>query len=214
MIFPSLRSLQRAGSAGLPLPFQANRHCIVVNRHGQRFGNELALDFYERLNDRDANGAVLHLPAWIIADRHALRTAPLARWLIKSFDQGARSAPGLAELARRIDVPAATLQATVERYNSDVGRGRDTQFFRSESLWDRFEAGPRGGLGTIVDPPFLALPFNLSIFGTKGGACTDAVGAVLRLDGSVIDGLSAAGNAMANPLAPGATNREPLSGPA
>jgi 3-oxosteroid 1-dehydrogenase len=44
------------------------------------------------------------------------------------------------------------------------------------------------------------MPINRSILGTKGGARTNAKGQVLRNDGTIINGLYAAGLAMANPI--------------
>ena len=42
------------------------------------------------------------------------------------------------------------------------------------------------------------MPFKASFLGTKGGARTDRYARALRPDGSVIEGLYAAGNVMAN----------------
>ena len=53
---------------------------------------------------------------------------------------------------------------------------------------------PNPCLGTIERGPFLAYRLVVGDLGTKGGALTDVDGRVLREDGSVIDGLYAAGN--------------------
>ena len=47
---------------------------------------------------------------------------------------------------------------------------------------------------------FLAMSFNRSLLGTKGGVRTNRNGQALRADGSVIAGLYAAGLTMANPI--------------
>ena len=79
---------------------------------------------------------------------------------------------------------------------------RDAEFGRP-SASDAAAKGDkrrRGGLEAIDRPPFLAMPFNRSILGTKGGPRTNAQAEVLRPDGSVIPGLFAAGASSANPL--------------
>jgi 3-oxosteroid 1-dehydrogenase len=68
-------------------------------------------------------------------------------------------------------------------------------------------------LGAIEAAPFVALRFNRSILGTKGGARTNGLGQVLRPDGSVIAGLYAAGNAMANPIGTRAVGAGTTIGP-
>ena len=52
-------------------------------------------------------------------------------------------------------------------------------------------------MGTIDQAPFFAMPFKASFLGTKGGPRTDETAQVLRPDGSIIEGLYAAGNVMA-----------------
>jgi 3-oxosteroid 1-dehydrogenase len=60
--------------------------------------------------------------------------------------------------------------------------------------------GPASQLQRIERPPFLGIPFNRSLLGTKGGVRTDPKGRALRADSSVIAGLYAAGLTMANPI--------------
>jgi 3-oxosteroid 1-dehydrogenase len=72
-------------------------------------------------------------------------------------------------------------------------------------VWERYKSkgglnGSNGALGAIERAPFIAMSLNRSILGTKGGARTNSKGEVLRNDGTVITGLYAAGNAMANPI--------------
>jgi 3-oxosteroid 1-dehydrogenase len=58
----------------------------------------------------------------------------------------------------------------------------------------------KAALHKVSEAPFVAIEVSRSILGTKGGARTDERGRVLREDGSVVDGLYAAGLAMANPF--------------
>jgi 3-oxosteroid 1-dehydrogenase len=57
------------------------------------------------------------------------------------------------------------------------------------------------------------MSFNRSIVGTKGGARTNPKGEVLRPDGTVITGLYAAGNVMANPIGTRAVGAGTTIGP-
>jgi len=183
-------------------------HTIMVNRDGRRFTDEAA--------NYNAFGNAFHVvdvarfeyvnhPAWQIVDAHFLRTYGLAKhkdpdnppaWLV--------SAPTLRELAERIDVPADALEKTVERWNSNVEGGVDPDFHRGDSVNDRFWGDsafgmtPQTTLGPIDTPPYFAVQVRSGCLGTKGGPQTDGHGRVLDVDGAVMPGLYAAGNAMAS----------------
>jgi succinate dehydrogenase/fumarate reductase flavoprotein subunit len=58
----------------------------------------------------------------------------------------------------------------------------------------------RPSLGPVQDPPFYAIQVFSGALGTKGGPQTDTRARVIDVDGEVIPGLYAAGNAMASPL--------------
>jgi 3-oxosteroid 1-dehydrogenase len=127
----------------------------------------------------------------------------------------AETLEALAQLAR---LPAGALAATVERWNRACARGKDPDFHRGESIWERYKSkgkpnGRNATLGTIERAPFIAMSLNRSILGTKGGARTTAKGEVLRKDGTVIAGLYAAGNAMANPIGTRAVGAGTTIGP-
>jgi 3-oxosteroid 1-dehydrogenase len=77
---------------------------------------------------------------------------------------------------------------------------------RRGSAYDRAigdPAAPHPSLGTIEQPPFFAVRVHRGTVGTKGGPRTDTRARVLGWDGAPIDGLYAAGNAMAGVLGPG-----------
>jgi succinate dehydrogenase/fumarate reductase flavoprotein subunit len=182
---------------------------VMVNRKGRRFANEAA--------NYNAFGAALHafdvgefayanIPAWLVLDGRCVRTygcfgtAPGSEppaWLIR--------ADSVEELADRIDVPADALRDTLARFNSDVAEGRDRQFRRGESLYDGWcgdqahYGTPAATLATVGEPPFYATAVHASTLGTKGGPLTTPNGEVLDVDGNLISGLYAAGNAMAAP---------------
>ena len=85
------------------------------------------------------------------------------------------------ELAEMIG--AENLTATVEAYNKDVAAGEDTAFGRSPESMVAFEEGPYYAVVTV--------PYVWS--GTSGGVRANEDGYLQREDGSVITGLSLAG---------------------
>lgn len=181
---------------------------IMVDRRGRRFTNE-AVNY-------NALGCALHemdpeslsyarQPAWLVLDhgfveRYGGFGAPAGSvpdWLARAADL-----PGLAAL---IGVPADALVATVERFNGLVDAGRDTDFGRGDSAYDWWcgdrdvPPGRASTLGRLDTGPYYAVEVVSSCLGTKGGPRTTAEGAVLDVDGHVVPGLFAAGNAMAGP---------------
>jgi 3-oxosteroid 1-dehydrogenase len=185
-----------------PVPFHTEPNAILVNRHGVRFVNELRFSIGEAIDRRDADGQPLHLPCWVISDARLLDRLPPARWSARDDPAWLRRADSIEALARQIGLDPVTLAATVARYNEAAAAGRDAEFGRPSAA-DAAAAGDkrrRGGLEAITTPPFLAMPFNRSILGTKGGPRTNENAEVLRPDGSVIPGLFAAGGSSANPI--------------
>jgi 3-oxosteroid 1-dehydrogenase len=107
----------------------------------------------------------------------------------------------LAELAEKAGLPADALAATIERFNGFARTGVDEDFHRGESAYGRYYGDPtykpNPNLGEISRGPYYAAKMVLGDLGTKGGVRTDVHGRALRDDGSVIDGLYAAGNVSA-----------------
>jgi 3-oxosteroid 1-dehydrogenase len=184
--------------------------CIMVNGAGERFVNEAApyVDAVHAMYDGHATG-VSHVPSWLIADQRYRRRYPFAglrpgqafpgRW----HKAGAvHSAASLDGLAAAIGVPADSLRATVNAFNVAARNGRDEQFHRGESAYDRYYGDPRHRpnpcLGPLEVAPFHAVRIVPGDLGTKGGLCVDERSRVLRDDGSVIAGLYAAGNVSAS----------------
>ena len=202
-ITPSIPTRYQGRVLAQPVPFHTERNAMLVDRHGERFVNELTFNIGEALDARDpATGEPMHLPAWVITDVRMLDQVPPVRWAAKADPAWLRQAPDLAALAGLIGVPAGALAASVARFNAFAAAGSDEDFGRPARP-DPASAGDkrrRAGIEAIVQPPFLAMPFSRSILGTKGGARTNEHAEVLRPDGSVIPGLFAAGVAMANPI--------------
>ncbi len=179
---------------------------IIVNAAGRRFMNE-ALPYVEATHaiyEGEATG-VSHVPAWMIIDQRyrnrylfaglSPRQPVPGRW----YKFGTvRRADTLRGLATKIGVPTDALMETVVRFNRFATTGVDEDFHRGESAYDRYYADPRvkpnPSLHTIDRGPFYAVKIVPGDLGTKGGIVTDEHARALRPDGSVIEGLYAAGN--------------------
>jgi succinate dehydrogenase/fumarate reductase flavoprotein subunit len=104
-----------------------------------------------------------------------------------------------------INADEAVVHATLARWNESVAAGADGDFDRGRSRYDgwcgdqRHYGTPAATLGPLGDGPFHVTRVYASALGTKGGPRTTPSGQVLRADGSPLDGLYAAGNAMAAP---------------
>ncbi|GAA1924676.1 3-oxosteroid 1-dehydrogenase [Nocardioides marmoribigeumensis] len=195
---------------------------IIVNGAGRRYMNE-ALPYVEATHEMYAGQAtgVSHVPSWLVLDqryRNRYLFAGLGprqpfpgRWFKEGVVVKAATIEGLAE---KIEVPADALTETVERFNGFARAGVDEDFHRGESAYDKYYSDPtvkpNPSLHTIDQAPFYAVKIVPGDLGTKGGLVTDEHARVLRPDGSVIEGLYAAGNVsaavMGNTYAgPGAT---------
>lgn len=204
-IHPALPTRYEGRMHGLPVAYHSAPHAIIVNRHGERFISEYDYNLGDTLNQRAADGSMIHLPAWLIADRRFLARSLPFLWYGLRGRGWMRFGSSIAELARRTGLDGAKLEAAVARFNAFYAEGFDRDFARGENAWERYRSGRREGapnttLGTIERAPFVAIPMNRSILGTKGGPRTNHRGEVLRPDFSVIEGLYCAGNAMANPI--------------
>jgi len=183
--------------------------CVLVNGAGQRFVNESApyVDAVHAMYEGNSRENP-HIPAWLVfdqryRDRYVFAGRPPGRPFPRRwYAAGAVfQAPDLAGLADAIGVDPAALAKTVARFNDFARTGQDEEFSRGASAYDRYYGDPRcrpnPNLAPLARAPFYAARIVPGDLGTKGGLRTDARARVLREDGSVIDGLYAAGNASA-----------------
>lgn len=183
---------------------------IMVNADGKRFGNESA-PYVEAVHTMyggkwgQGDGPGENIPAWLVFDQRYRN-----RYIFAGLQQGQRfpsrwmendnivKADTLEELAQRLGVPADNLAATVARFNAFAEKGVDEDFGRGKSHYDRYYGDPtvkpNPCLAALVQGPFYAAKIVPGDLGTKGGLVTDTAARVLRADGSVIEGLYAAGN--------------------
>jgi 3-oxosteroid 1-dehydrogenase len=183
--------------------------CILVNAAGQRFVNEASpyVDAVHAMYDGHTDDKP-HIPAWLITDQRYRNSYVFAglpprrslprRWYAAGvvFKAGT-----LAELAGQLGIPADGLTETVRRFNGFAAAGKDEDFGRGDSAYDRYYGDPRcrpnPNLAPLSLAPFYAIKIVPGDLGTKGGLRTDERARVLRQDGTVIPGLYAAGNASA-----------------
>jgi len=181
---------------------------IMVNGKGRRFVNEAANynDIGRAFHTFDpTHFAFENNPAWLVFDERFRSRYPIAGFQPNQAPEGLiESAATLGELADRIGVDPATLEDTVDRFNQYVSVGRDPEFLRGVSVYDRYngdstQTGPARTLGPLREGPYHAVRVVSGALGTKGGPKTNTRGRVLDLAGRPIPGLYAAGNAMAGP---------------
>jgi 3-oxosteroid 1-dehydrogenase len=183
---------------------------IMINDRAQRFMNEAApyVEAVHRMYGGEygrGEGPGENIPTWMIIDQRyrnryvfagvSPRQAFPGRWLKAGVVVKASTIEGLAE---KIGVDASALTATVTRFNGFARSGIDEDFHRGDSGYDKYYGDPTNkpnpSLGAIDRPPFYAIKIVPGDLGTKGGLRTDLHARVLRADGTVIEGLYAAGN--------------------
>ena len=195
-------------SSRLIITERTRPHSLMVNRYGVRFTNEAG--------NYNAMGGALHsfdpqkfeyqnIPCWLIFDHHYKLRYDIAGSMpgehIPDWMHTSETIQGLAEI---IDVPPESLDSTVKRFNKYASMGEDPDFHRGVSAYDTFNGdqnipGIEATLQPLDTPPFYAIKIESGSLGTNGGPKTDVSGRVLSIDGGVIPGLFAAGNAMAAP---------------
>jgi len=185
---------------------------IAVRRNGRRFTNEADCYHDFMIDLFAATPAGEPHEAWLICDQQAQRRYgigwakpfpfPTAYYVRKGYLHKGRS---LAELAARCGIDAAELEASVARFNRHAATGRDPDFGRGLSAYNKAQGealhGPNPSLRPLQRGPFYAVRLLPGSLGTFAGLHTDASARALDAAERPIAGLFAVGNDMASVMA-------------
>lgn len=200
----SLAPFDDGPAGGFLVGERALPYMMIVDGQGKRFANEAEsyIDLGHHMNDHDRGGDF-----WMITsgpyNKRYFRTFSIQPGLMKGMEEKGlkHSAKSIDELAGKIGVPAANLRETVDRISGFARTGIDQDFHKGDSAYDRYYGDPtvrpNPCLGPMDKGPYTAYKIVAGDLGTKGGLVTDVDSRVLRGDGSVIEGLYAAGNTTA-----------------
>ena len=195
-----------------PQHLLAERSCpstLVVNGAGERFLNEAMpyAEFVDAMYAADRPGARA-IPCWMVFDQRAkdryafLRTLPRTSFPSAWIETGSvKKADTIEDLAAAIGVPPDALRATMGRYNNFAAAGRDEDFGKGDSAYDRYYGDPTLAnpcLHRIDKAPFYAIAIYPGDTSTKGGLVVDEHARVLDDNGTAIRGLYASGNSSAS----------------
>jgi len=182
---------------------------IAVTAGGRRFVNEADsyYDYVEALLKVLPSGA--EPVSWLICDhrfqrRYGLGFAkpaplPVSPYVASGYLKRGRT---IEELATACGIDPGGLAETVAGYNDDAREGRDPEFRRGETPYNRMggdaEVKPNPSVAPIERGPFYAVRIVPGSLGTFAGLKTDAQARVLGEAGQPIAGLFAVGADMAS----------------
>ena len=183
---------------------------IAVTRTGRRFTNEADAyhDFMRSLLAAVPAGQPVQ--AWLVCDHAFIRRyglgavkpapMPLGGMLRNGYLQRGGT---LDDLARACGIDAQALQATVQRYNGQALQGRDADFAKGETPYNRIQGDASLGLpnpcmAPLEKGPFYAVKVVPGSLGTFAGLRVNANAQVLDAQNQPIAGLYAGGNDMAS----------------
>ncbi|GIW08461.1 MAG: flavocytochrome c [Dehalococcoidia bacterium] len=162
---------------------------IWVNQHGERFirEDEESVDNRERVLLQQPD-----MRFWVVFDDRILDESPplILRWPAEELRAKAKegrfvlAAETLADLAAKMDVPAAALERTVNAYNAALERGAPDPLGRAHRPLP------------IVQPPFYAIKQQGIVLRTWTGLRADRELRIVRPDGTPIAGLYGAGEVL------------------
>jgi succinate dehydrogenase/fumarate reductase flavoprotein subunit len=185
---------------------------IAVTCEGLRFGNEA--DSYHDLMQALLRATAGGMPeAWLVCDHRFIRRyglgaakpapLPLTPWLHNGYLQFGHT---VAELAQACGIAAQALQATVARYNALAMTGRDEDFAKGETAYNRIQGDPSAGhanpcMAPLEQGPFYAVRIVMGSLGTFAGLRTSLNAQVLDEHAQAVERLYAGGNDMNSMMA-------------
>jgi len=191
---------------------RAKPGALMVRRDGRRFCNEA--DSYHDVMQAlfAATPAGEPAQAWLICDHAFLRRYGLGRvrprpfsirpWLRNGY---LKRGTTIAELASACGIDAHGLARTLDAYNATAAEGRDPEFGRGDTPYNRIQGAADNQPNPCVAPlgpgPFYAVRIVPGSLGTFAGLRTDAQARVLDDHDAPIPGLYAVGNDMSSMMA-------------
>ena len=167
----------KGGSAIGPHLMKVLNGAILVNHESKRFCNEM--------DTRDVvSAAILKQTkgeAFLIFDQSVRKS--LASIETYANQHLLKEGATVAELAKAIGIPAADLEATLNRYNAQQKAGTDEDFGSSAAQMT----------ASLETAPYYAVCVTPAIHHTMGGLSVNTDTQVLKADGTPIPGLYAAG---------------------
>ena len=194
-------------------------HAIWVNRAGQRFGDEsFYRDYLPKTRAWDGvKQTQPNFPPFLIFDSNFREKYPLGTFLPGQDipEEVAARAGTLGELAQKLGIDGAGLEATVARFNAFAAEGVDKDFDRGTYPWAAMMTGDatrkNPNLGPLDKAPFYGLRLRVASVGiNSAGLKTNGDAQVMHVRGRPIPGLYAVGNSAA-PLDIGAGYQSGLS---
>ncbi len=208
---------------------------IWVDQDGKRFTNEKGTDNHAMIYDVNMLQPPKHryprIPCYLVFDEKARKNGPICggatsgyalnrenyKWSAdnsKEVESGAiLKADTLEALAKKINVPAENLVATVKKWNEDIKAGKDTLFGRPLKKANKkvVFAGREAPIVSVpMDEtgPYYAVPLYPAMLNTQGGPKKDVDGRVMDPYDQPIPRLYVAGElgSMWPTLYQGATN--------
>ena len=188
--------------------------CVFVDKRGERFVDEAApyIDIVNAMY-RHHRPEASCVPGYMVFDAVYRKKYPCGPFLQssqqpdwrlpKEFKQGyLKKDKTLGGLAGQMGIDPEGLEESVRKMNEYARTGKDLDFKKGDSLYDRYygdaNVKPNPCLAPIETPPFYGLEIQAGDLGTKGGLKTDARSRVLNEAGEVIPGLYAIGNCTAS----------------
>lgn len=186
---------------------------IIVNQAGRRYFNE-SLDYHlagQAMIDNDRADAGTS-PSYLLFDALFKWRYPMGPvmpilpvWIFpKAVREVLIRANSIPELGAKLGLDPAALSETVARFNANAREGKDPDFHRGDTAYERLFGDPKlkpnPNLMPLEKPPFYAVAIYPGDIGTNGGLLADANAVVQDTDGRPIAGLYAAGNVAASPV--------------
>lgn len=194
--------------------FRGKPGAVVVNRYGQRIGNESTIyaNFQRCMEGWDSSLFKLkNIPAYWICDNAFVErykvpggeaVGDIPKWIVK--------ANTLEELADQLGIDSVGLAFELKEFNRYAADGVDPKFHRGEYSHDQRSVADTTRddlvnkcLAPVATPPFYGARYYPASLGTAGGLAINGKAQVLNNDGEVIFGLYACGCAATSPFGAG-----------